>query len=293
MPRCFPRNTRKINASARPRKLGHAGRATFDRVAPAAQRVFCPRAPVPASARLLKLPTMNPSTAARILVVEDESDIAALVAYQLAHAGYQVRTASSGTEALRTVESDPPDLVVLDIMLPGMSGDEFLKTLRSRRETSRTPVIILTARTAEEDRLQGLELGADDYMTKPFSPKELVLRVKAVLRRSVPDSGVGGPRGRVLRADALVIDVEANRVTAEGAEVELTPKEFQLLVCLIERRGRTQSRRALLESVWDTTAEIETRTVDMHIGRLRSKLGSAGDMIETVRGFGYRFRPEG
>lgn len=229
----------------------------------------------------------------RILVVEDESDIAALVAYQLAHAGYQVRTATSGGEALKAIDTELPDLVVLDLMLPEIGGAEILRTLRSRKETSGTPVIILTARGDEEDRLRGFELGADDYIAKPFSPRELVMRVRAVLRRAAPESGRTG-RGRVLRAGTggLTIDVDANRVTVDGADVQLTPKEFQLLICLLERRGRTQSRRRLLESVWDTTAEIETRTIDMHVGRLRAKLGSAGEMIETVRGFGYRFRAE-
>lgn len=227
----------------------------------------------------------------RILVVEDESDIAALVAYQLAHAGYQVRTATSGGAALKAIDVEPPDLVILDLMLPEISGVDILRTLRSRKETRSTPVIILTARGDEEDRLRGFELGADDYIAKPFSPRELVMRVKAVLRRASPEASRTAP-GRVLRAGALTIDVDANRVTADGANVELTPKEFQLLICLLERRGRTQSRRLLLESVWDTTAEIETRTIDMHVGRLRAKLGSAGDMIETVRGFGYRFRAQ-
>lgn len=232
------------------------------------------------------------SKPSRILVVEDESDIAALVAYQLAHAGYQVRTATTGREALKALEIDPPDLVVLDLMLPEVAGADVLKTLRSRKETQSTPVIILTARGEEEDRLRGFELGADDYIPKPFSPRELVMRVKAVLRRTAPDQS-RVVRGRVLRAGPLSVHVDANRVAVNDVDVELTPKEFQLLICLLERRGRTQSRRTLLESVWDTTAEIETRTIDMHVGRLRAKLGPAGDMIETVRGFGYRFRAEG
>ncbi len=228
---------------------------------------------------------------ARVLVVEDEPDIAALVAYQLAHAGYQVRTANDGREALAVVASDPPDLILLDLMLPGTSGTDVLRVLRSRKETAQTPVIVLTARGGEDDRVEGFELGADDYIAKPFSPKELVLRVKAVLRRSAA-TGRSPTRSRVLRAGTLAVDIDANRVTVAGADVELTPKEFQLLVILIERRGRTQSRSALLETVWDTTADIETRTVDMHVGRLRAKLGSAGDLIETVRGFGYRFRAD-
>lgn len=224
----------------------------------------------------------------RILVVEDESDIAALVAFQLTHAGFRVRTAATGREALRAVEAEPPDLVVLDLMLPELSGIEVLKTLRSRKETRNTPVIVLTARGEERDRLEGFELGADDYVAKPFSPKELVLRVRAVLRRAEPTEAAG--RGRTLRAGPLTVDLEAHRVSVEGEEIELTPKEFRLLACLLERRGRTQSRQDLLEAVWETTAEIETRTVDMHVGRLRSKLGVAGDLIETVRGFGYRVR---
>jgi two-component system phosphate regulon response regulator PhoB len=176
-------------------------------------------------------------------------------------------------------------------MLPEVSGTEILRTMRTGRETRDIPVIVLTARSDEEDRLHGFQLGADDYVSKPFSPKELVLRVKAVLRRA-PPAEPGAKRGRLLRAGPIAVDVGANRVTVEGDEIELTPKEFQLLVCLVERRGRTQSRSALLEAVWDTTAEIETRTVDMHVGRLRTKLGRAGALIETVRGFGYRFRSE-
>ncbi len=232
---------------------------------------------------------MAQARSAQILVVEDEPDIAALIAYQLAHAGYRVRTAATGSEAITAIETEPPDLILLDLMLPEISGTEVLRTLRARRETAHTPVIILTARREEQDRIEGFELGADDYISKPFSPKELVLRVRAVLRRSEPaESGAAGRR--VLRAGPLLVDMGGHRITVDGEEVNLTPKEFELLVCLMERRGRTQSRAALLEAVWDTTAAIETRTVDMHLGRLRAKLGPAGDYIETVRGFGYRFR---
>lgn len=234
---------------------------------------------------------MRDTDSQTILVIEDEADIAALIAYQLARAGYRVRTASKGREALQAVESDPPDLIVLDLMLPEISGGEILKTLRERRETARTPVIVVTAKREEGDRIEGFELGADDYIVKPFSPKELVLRVRAVLRRASLEPG--SARGKTLRVGPLAVDVEAHRVTVNGAEVKLTPKEFELLLCLLERRGRTQSRSALLEAVWDTSADIETRTVDMHLGRLRAKLGEAGELIETVRGFGYRFRREG
>ncbi len=235
---------------------------------------------------------MAEESSTQILIIEDEADIAALVAFQLAHAGFRVRTASTGREALRSLDLEPPDLVILDLMLPEVSGIDVLRALRTRRDTMHIPVIILTARSDEDDRLRGFELGADDYVAKPFSPRELVLRVKAVLRRATPAES-GARARRTMRAGSLAIDVEANRVTVDGDVVELTPKEFQLLVCLLERRGRTQSRSALLEAVWNTTVEIETRTVDMHVGRLRTKLGPAGELIETVRGFGYRFRPEG
>ncbi|MGD8700487.1 MAG: response regulator transcription factor [Gemmatimonadales bacterium] len=233
----------------------------------------------------------KPSTR-RILVVEDEPDIAALVAYQLAHAGFGVRTASTGAEALRALEMDPPDLMVLDLLLPEVNGLDILQAVRSKEETQRLPVVVLTARGEEQDRIRGLELGADDYLAKPFSPRELVLRVEAVLRRSA--SGANGRTGRSqkLRAGPIVVDVDAQRVTVDEREVRLSRKEFRLLTCLIRRRGRTQSRKALLEAVWDTTADIETRTVDMHIRRLRAKLGEAAALVETVRGFGYRFRSE-
>lgn len=227
----------------------------------------------------------------RVLVVEDEPDIAALVAYQLAHAGFGVRTAPDGREALRAIETDPPDIVVLDLLLPELSGLEVLRVLRGSNETRDLPVVVLTARGDEESRVAGLQLGADDYMSKPFSPRELVLRVEAVLRRTVAKSDGQARRAR-LRAGPISIDTHAHRVTVDEEDVALTRKEFRLLLCLMQRRGRTQSRRALLEDVWDTTAEIETRTVDMHVRRLRGKLGVHGDLIETVRGFGYRFRAE-
>lgn len=225
---------------------------------------------------------------ARILAVEDERDIAALVAYHLAREGYRVRTAESGQEALQAMSTERPDLVVLDLMLPGFSGYEVLSEMRRRPELSDVPVIILTARRDEADRIKGLELGADDYLTKPFSPRELVLRVGAVLRRaqSAPVAG----SGRTLRGGSIAVDLNAMTVTVDDAPVDLTPTEFRLLVALLERRGRVQDRQQLLEAAWDVHARIETRTVDMHVQRLRSKLGAGGEWIETVRGFGYRFR---
>lgn len=229
---------------------------------------------------------------ARVLVVEDEPDIAALVAYQLAREGMRVETAADGRAALGAAEREVPDLIVLDLMLPGLSGYEVLAELRRRPATREAPVVVLTARREEEDRVRGLELGADDYLTKPFSPRELVLRVQAVLRRVRQPAVAGG--GRVLRAGGLAVELEAHTVTVDGEEVELTPTEYRLLVALLERRGRAQSRRQLLERGWAMDSEvarrIHTRTVDMHVRRLRGKLGERGAGIETVRGFGYRFR---
>jgi two-component system, OmpR family, phosphate regulon response regulator PhoB len=226
---------------------------------------------------------------AHILVVDDEPDISALVAYHLARESYRVRTAADGSEALAAVGSERPDLIVLDLMLPGMSGLEVLEELRGKEETRDVPVILLTARREEEDRVEGLRLGADDYLPKPFSPRELVLRVGAVLRRvrqSPPDTR----GGQILRLGPFEVNREAARARMDGEEMDLTPTELRLLATLIERRGRVQSRRQLLEAVWDVTANIATRTVDMHVQRLRSKLGDHADWLETVRGFGYRFR---
>jgi two-component system phosphate regulon response regulator PhoB len=223
----------------------------------------------------------------RILVVDDEADITALVAYHLAKAGYRVSTASNGTDALRAAREERPDVVVLDLMLPAISGYDVLQELRRADETKDVGVILLTSRQQEADRIKGLTLGADDYLTKPFSPAELVLRVGAVLRRlsSPPVSA-----GSTLTADAIVIDRAAHRVTLDNRPLGLTAIEYKLLLTLVERRGRVQSRPQLLEAVWDANPEIQTRTVDMHIQHLRTKLGPVGDQIETVRGFGYRFR---
>lgn len=224
--------------------------------------------------------------------MEDEPDIAALLAYQLTRDGYRVETVASGTEALDAVSRDVPDLVVLDRMLPGVTGDDVLRQLRSDAATAAVPVIVLTARRDREDRIKGLELGADDYMTKPFSPRELVLRVQAVLRRTAA-SGVDA-RGRILRAGPIRLDVGAHEASVHDRELHLTPTELRLLQVLMERKGRAQSRQQLLERAWDVDSDlsgrIRTRTIDMHVRRLRAKLGDAGDWLETVRGFGYRLR---
>ncbi len=225
----------------------------------------------------------------RVLVVDDEPDITALVAYHLAKAGYRVSTAATGKEAIDTATREPPDVIVLDLMLPGLSGYEVLEELRSRPETRDVGVILLTARREEADRIQGLSLGADDYLTKPFSPSELALRVKALLRRLAAPALVSGT---TITAGPVTVDASAHRTFVNGTEITLTAIEYKLLMTLLERRGRVQSRPQLLETVWDASPDIQTRTVDMHVKRLRSKLGDGGRYIETVRGFGYRFRAE-
>jgi two-component system, OmpR family, phosphate regulon response regulator PhoB len=226
-------------------------------------------------------------TQERILVVDDEPDIVALVAYHLAKAQYRVTTASTGTDALTIARSERPSLLVLDLMLPGMSGFDVLTHLRAEDATRNIAVLMLTARKEEQDRIRGLSLGADDYLTKPFSPQELVLRVGAILRRTT--AAAEAPND-LLQIGTIKIDRAAHRVAIGADEVELTPTEYKLLITLAERRGRVQARGLLLETVWEAAPDIQTRTVDMHIQRLRTKLGPAGDQIETVRGFGYRMR---
>jgi len=224
----------------------------------------------------------------RLLVVDDEPDIAALVTFHLIKAGYRVSTAANGPDAIAQTRQEHPVLVVLDLMLPGMSGYDVLEQLRADDATRDVAVLMLTARKEEQDRIRGLSLGADDYLTKPFSPQELVLRVGAILRRMSASSTTSS--GDVLLIGPLRIDREAHRVSVEGEDVELTPTEYKLLVMLADRRGRVQARSHLLETVWEAAPDIQTRTVDMHVQRLRAKLGAAGDLIETVRGFGYRLR---
>jgi two-component system phosphate regulon response regulator PhoB len=237
--------------------------------------------------RQLEPVTETGPTAERILVVDDEPDIVALVAYHLAKSGYSVSTATSGPEGLAAARREKPALVVLDLMLPGLSGLEVMEELRGDPNTARIAVLMLTARREESDRIKGLTLGADDYLTKPFSPQEMVLRVAAILRRV--KSGQEDT-GDVQQLGPLRIDSTAHRVTVDGHEIDLTPTEFKLLSLLAERKGRVQPRNLLLEIVWEAAPDIQTRTVDMHVQRLRAKLGAAGDLIETVRGFGYRIK---
>lgn len=229
--------------------------------------------------------TTNGNSEQRVLVVDDEADIVALVAYHLAKAGYGVATAANGATALEKARRERPALVVLDLMLPDMSGFDVLESLRADEATKHVAVLLLTARREEPDRIRGLSLGADDYLMKPFSPQELVLRVTAILRRV---GAANAQAAETLRVGALLIDRDSHRVSVDDRAVELTPTEYKLLLLLAERRGRVQGRSHLLQTVWEAAPDIQTRTVDMHVQRLRSKLGAAGDMIETVRGFGYR-----
>ena len=226
-------------------------------------------------------------TGERILVVDDEADIVALVAFHLVRAGYRVSTASTGPEAIAAARQERPALIVLDLMLPGASGYDVLEQLRGEAATREIAVLMLTARRDEQDRIRGLSLGADDYLTKPFSPQELVLRVGAILRRLTAGGAVPSD---ILVLGPISIDRAEHRVSVDGSPVDLTATEYKLLLILAARRGRVQSRAHLLETVWEAAPDIQTRTVDMHVQRLRTKLGAAGDLIETVRGFGYRLK---
>lgn len=222
---------------------------------------------------------------ARILVIEDEPDIRHVLDYNLRTAGYDVIATERGWEGLSLAREQRPDLVVLDLMLPDVSGTEVCRAIKDDPSTRAMPVVMLTARGEEIDRVVGFELGADDYITKPFSVRELVLRIRAVLRRS---------ESRPIEANTvdfgcLRIDRDAHRVWVEAEEIELTALEFKLLVTLYDRRNRVQTRSALLDDVWGIQADITTRTVDTHVKRLREKLESARDYVETVRGVGYRF----
>jgi len=227
--------------------------------------------------------------ASRVLIVEDERDIRDLVLFHLEREGFQVSSASSGEEALRQVRHASPDLVLLDLMLPAMGGLEVCRKLRQDPATVALPIVMLTAKSDEVDRVLGLELGADDYIVKPFSPKELLARVRAVLRRAKP-----APGAAAIAIGALAIDPGTRTVTVQGAPVTLTHKEFELLSALADAQGRVLSREFLLDRVWGYSRadEIESRTVDVHVRRLRVKLGPEGRRILTVKSVGYRLDPE-
>jgi two-component system phosphate regulon response regulator PhoB len=221
----------------------------------------------------------------KVLIVEDEADLQEVLRFNLQSAGYQALVAGTGSDALRLAKRHRPDLVLLDLMLPDILGTEVCRVLKQDEETQSIPVIMLTAKAEERNRVEGLELGADDYVTKPFSVRELLLRVNAILRRTHQETHTGGQ----IEFGRLKIDPEAHRAWVEGAQVELSALEFRLLMNLYERRDRVQSRSRLLDDVWGVTADVTTRTVDTHVKRLREKLGAARDYIETVRGVGYRF----
>lgn len=222
-----------------------------------------------------------------ILIIEDEKDLAQLISYNLEQEGFRTKIESNGAEGYARAVREKPDFIVLDLMLPKMSGLEVCRSLRAHPQGKAIPVLMLTAKGEEIDRVVGFEMGADDYMVKPFSPRELVLRVKAILKRSKePETAVA----ERLRSGSLEIDPEKHRVWVAGKEVGLTATEFKLLEFLLRSRGRVLSRDVLLDKVWGYDVAVTTRTVDTHVKRLREKLGGAGDTIETVRGVGYRFK---
>jgi two-component system phosphate regulon response regulator PhoB len=220
-----------------------------------------------------------------VLLVDDERDLLSLLDFNLRAVGFETLLATTGEQALAHLRRRVPDLVLLDVMLPDLSGTEVCRQIKGDPRTKHVPVVMLTAKGEEVDRVVGFEIGADDYVTKPFSVRELILRLKAVLRRS----GGGRPPERPPESIGPIrVDIEAHRAFVDGAEVQLTPLEFRLLTTLMARLGRVQSREQLLEDVWEMSADVETRTVDTHVKRLREKLGSGRDLLETVRGVGYR-----
>jgi two-component system phosphate regulon response regulator PhoB len=220
--------------------------------------------------------------------VEDERDIVDLIAYHLKQSGFSVIEALDGPSGLERAKKERPGLIILDLMLPGMDGKDICRALKSNPLTQSIPILMLTAKAEEVERVIGLELGADDYVTKPFSPRELVLRVKAILRRrEVTQEGE-----KVIQIGDLLVDIDRHHVSVKGSSIPLTSTEFKLLVELASNKGRVQTRERLLNKAWGYTYEGYARTVDTHIRRLREKLGPSGDYIETVRGVGYRFREE-
>src|SRR3954471_19564482 len=223
----------------------------------------------------------------RILIIEDEPDVVDLLTLHLRKAGgFSVSVATEGAAGLRLAREERPALIILDLMLPRMPGLEICKVLKTDPATQRIPIIMLTAKAEEIDRIVGLEFGADDYVTKPFSPRELVLRVNAILRRGQGEAG----EEKRLTIGAITLDPSRHRVDVGGRSVRLTSVEFKLLSMLMRRQGRVQERDRLLNEVWGYESVIDTRTVDTHVRRLRKKLGKAANAIETVRGFGYRIR---
>ena len=229
---------------------------------------------------------MDAVSSKRILIVEDENDVVDLLTLNLRKAGgFLISKAGDGATGLTKARAEKPDFIILDLMLPKIPGLEVCKILKSEAATRHIPILMLTARAEEIDRVVGLECGADDYVTKPFSPREIVLRIKAILRRGATEEADDR-----LSAGPITIDPTRHEVLVNGKRVELTSLEFKLLRTLMQRRGRVQERDRLLNEVWGYESVIDTRTVDTHVRRLREKLGRAGEVVETVRGFGYRVR---
>jgi two-component system phosphate regulon response regulator PhoB len=233
---------------------------------------------------------MIPAARGLVLIVDDERDLRTLLEFNLRQAGWRTAQAESGAEALARARTLKPNVIVLDLNLPDVSGIDVCRLLREDPDTRDLPILMLTARSTEEDRVQGLTVGADDYLPKPFSLRELVLRVEAVARRR-PGIAAAAPNQRI-EAGRIALDLDAHLCVVDGAELPLTLQEFRLLAYLIQGRGRVRTREELLADVWNASPELETRTVDTHVKRLRDKLGAAGDIIETVRGLGYRIRED-
>lgn len=222
----------------------------------------------------------------KIIIIEDEKDLADLLSFNLSREGYRVAQAYDGVSGLALVQQEQPDLVLLDLMIPGLMGTEVCRRIKADSATAAIPILMVTARGEEMDRVVGFELGADDYVTKPFSMRELTLRIAAILRRgSTGKEPEGLP---VLVIGSIRLELETHRVLAAGEEIPLTGTEFKLLQTLAERKGRLQDRERLLNDVWGYASDVDSRTVDTHITRLRTKLGEAGGQIKTVRGFGYK-----
>lgn len=224
-------------------------------------------------------------TQQRILVVDDEDDLRKVLEFNLRNAGFQTLSAATGREALEIAQLERPDLILLDVMLPDMQGTQVCQQMKMSADLREIPVVMVTARGEEIDRVVGFELGVDDYIVKPFSVREVILRVRAVLKRSAPDETAA----ERVAFGIIELDIQRHRVWVEGDEVKLTATEFRLLETFLSRRGRVQTRETLLKDVWGADINVTPRTVDTHVKRLREKLGVAGEYVETVRGIGYRF----
>jgi two-component system phosphate regulon response regulator PhoB len=231
------------------------------------------------------MPNQENDLLKRILVVDDEKDVTELLDYKFRQAGYSVRALNDPLRAIGLARDFRPDLILLDLMMPELTGIQLLRMIRSDALLQDTPVILLTAKGETVDKVRGLETGADDYVTKPFDARELLLRVQSLLRRA--KSAAAKPSTRLVAGD-LLLDIERHQVTSSGKEIDLTATEFKLLRLLLERKGRVQTREELLADVWNYSPDLETRTVDTHVRRLREKLGASGEVIETIRGVGYR-----